>query len=108
MVRVRAPAAAPAASVRAFAVTQRGHGDADRPEAGYRPEDFAADVAAFMDALALEAAVVVGHSGAGFSAQRFALDHPSRALGLVLIATPYSLRGKPGFLETVAVCLAAH
>lgn len=86
-------------SVRAFAVTQRGHGDADRPEGGYRPEDFAADVAAFMDALALEAAVVVGHSGAGFWAQRFALDHPSRALGLVLIATPYSLRGKPGFLE---------
>jgi non-heme chloroperoxidase len=86
-------------SVRAFAPTQRGHGDADRPKDGYRPEDFAGDVAAFMDALALEAAVVVGHSGAGFSAQRFALDHPNRALGLVLIATPYSLRGKPGFLE---------
>lgn len=53
------------ASLRAFAVSQRGHGDADRPEAGYRPQDFADDVVAFMDAVGLEAAVLAGHSGAG-------------------------------------------
>ena len=29
------------ASIRAFALTQRGHGDADRPAAGYGPHDFA-------------------------------------------------------------------
>jgi pimeloyl-ACP methyl ester carboxylesterase len=33
-------------SPHAFAVTQRGHGDADRPAVGYRPEDHAAAVAA--------------------------------------------------------------
>lgn len=53
------------ASVRAFAISQRGHGDADRPERGYRPEAFAGDVVAFMDAVGLEAAVLAGHSGAG-------------------------------------------
>jgi len=40
-------------TLHAFAVTQRGHGDADRPAAGYRPEDHGADVAAFMDAVGL-------------------------------------------------------
>ena len=32
-------------SVHAYAYTQRGHGDASRPMTGYRPRDFAADVA---------------------------------------------------------------
>ena len=32
-------------SIHAFALTQRGHGDADRPATGYRARDFAADVA---------------------------------------------------------------
>ena len=38
------------ASIRAFALSQRGHGDSDRPMSGYHPRDFAADVVAFMDA----------------------------------------------------------
>src|SRR4051812_47128348 len=49
-------------SIRAFALTQRGHGDADRPEAGYAPSDFAGDVAQFAEALGLGPVVVVGHS----------------------------------------------
>ncbi len=73
------------ASVHAFALTQRGHGDADRPLTGYGPEDHAEDVRAFMDAIGLDAAVVVGHSGGSYTAQRFALDYPERTLGLVLI-----------------------
>ena len=49
-------------SVHAFAISQRGHGDADRPAEGFRFEDLAGDVAAFMDALNIGQAVVVGHS----------------------------------------------
>jgi non-heme chloroperoxidase len=71
--------------VRAFAISQRGHGDADRPETGYRPEDFARDVATFMDALELRSAVIVGHSMGGSVAQRFAIDYPERVAGLVLV-----------------------
>jgi non-heme chloroperoxidase len=83
------------AFVHAFALTQRGHGDADRPQEGYRPADFAADVAAFMDAVGLEAAVIAGQSSGGYTAQRFAIDHPDRTLGLVLIGTPRDFRDKP-------------
>lgn len=83
------------ASVRAFALTLRGHGDASRPAQGYRSRDFAADLAAFMDALNLEAAVIAGGSSGGLVAQRFAIDHPERTLGLVLIGSPLTLRDKP-------------
>jgi non-heme chloroperoxidase len=88
-------------SIHAYAVTQRGHGDADRPASGYRLEDFSADVSEFMDAVGLEAAVLVGSSSGGFVAQRFAVDHPERTLGLVLIGTPRSLRERPPFLDAV-------
>ena len=86
-------------SIHAFAPTQRGHGDAGRPEMGYHPRDFAADLAAFMDALHFQAAVVVGASSGGFVARRFAIDHPGRTLGLVFLGSPASLRDKPGVLE---------
>lgn len=83
-------------SVHAFAPSQRGHGDADKPASGYRVEDLAADLAAFMDAVALRKAVLVASSSASFIAQRFAADHPERTLGLVLIGVPWSLQDKAG------------
>jgi non-heme chloroperoxidase len=87
------------ASIHAYALTQRGHGDASRPARGYQSRDFAADLAAFMDALHIEAAVIVGGSSGGFIARRFAIDHPGRTLGLVLLGSPATLRDKPGVLE---------
>jgi pimeloyl-ACP methyl ester carboxylesterase len=72
----------------AFALTLRGHGDAGRPSSGYRVEDFAGDVAAFLDAQGLEAAVLVGHSLGSLVAQRCAIDRPERVRGLVLAAFP--------------------
>jgi non-heme chloroperoxidase len=92
-------------SIHAFAVTQRGHGDADRPASGYGVDEFTADLAAFLDAVGLEAAVIVASSSAGFTARRFAADHPRRTLGIVLVGAPYSLRDKPAvseFLEAVS------
>lgn len=85
-------------SLHVFALTQRGHGDASRPAKGYRPGDFAADLAAFLDALDLETAVIAGGSSGGFVARRFAIDHPERTLGLVLLGSPAILRDKPGVL----------
>jgi non-heme chloroperoxidase len=86
-------------SIHAFALTQRGHGDASRPARGYHPRDFAVDLAAFMDQIQLEAAVLVGGSSGGFVARRFAIDHPERTLGLVFLGSPASLSDKPGVLE---------
>lgn len=83
------------ASVHAFAISQRGHGDSDRPATGYHPRDFAADIAHFMDAFNLERAVIVGHSMGSTIARRFALDHPERTLGLVLIGSFFAFRGNP-------------
>ena len=70
-----------------MALTQRGHGDSDKPAGGYRPADFAADVAAFMDVMEIERAVLVGHSMGSVNAMRFAIDHPSRVAGLLLAGT---------------------
>jgi pimeloyl-ACP methyl ester carboxylesterase len=79
-------------SVRAVAVSQRGHGESDKPETGYGVEDFATDVVSLLDALAIERAVVAGHSGSCLVARRVALDHPSRVAGLILEASPTTLR----------------
>src|SRR5262245_29880341 len=35
-------------SIHAFAISQRGHGDSERPTQNYSPDDFAADIAAFI------------------------------------------------------------
>lgn len=82
-------------SIRAFALTLRGHGDSSRPEVGYRFQDYAADVAAFMDVLHVEAAIILGHSLGSSVAQRFALAHPERTLGLVLVGAFASLPKSP-------------
>jgi non-heme chloroperoxidase len=87
------------ASIRAFALSQRGHGDSGRPTSGYHPRDFAADVVAFMDAFNLKQAVIAGHSMGSHIAQRFALDYPERILGLVLIGSFFSFQGNQCVME---------
>lgn len=76
----------------ALALTQRGHGDSDKPQCCYTLDDFAADVDAFMDAVGIEEATLVGMSGGSFIAQRVALDHPRRVCRLVLISSAVTLQ----------------
>jgi len=85
--------------VRAFAVALRGHGDAARPADGYRPRAFAADIARFMELLGIGAAVVAGHSMGSTIAQRFAVDHPERTLGLALLGSLGSWHRNPSVVE---------
>jgi pimeloyl-ACP methyl ester carboxylesterase len=80
-------------SLGVVAVSQRGHGDSDKPQTGYRVEDFASDVLPFLDALDVQQAVIVGHSGSCLVARRVALDHADRVAGLVLEASPTTLKG---------------
>ncbi|HVL56363.1 MAG TPA: alpha/beta hydrolase [Burkholderiaceae bacterium] len=90
-------------SIHAFALSMRGHGSSGHPADGYRPRDFAADVAAFMDRLSIDAAVIVGHSLGSAVAQRFAIDQPQRALGLVLVGAFASLPRNPAAHELWSV-----
>jgi pimeloyl-ACP methyl ester carboxylesterase len=88
----------------AVAVSQRGHGDSDKPESGYGVEDFAADVVPLLDALGIAQAVLAGHSGSCLVARRVALDQPDRVAGLFLESSPTTLRDDPklaGALESV-------
>jgi non-heme chloroperoxidase len=78
-------------SIRAIAVSQRGHGDSDKPATGYRVEDFAADVPRLLDALLIDQAVLAGHSASCLVARRVAIDVPGRVAGLVLEASPATL-----------------
>ena len=75
----------------AFAPDQRGHGDSDKPQCCYMTDDYAADVAAFMDAVGIEKTTLVGDSSGGLIAQRVALDYPHRVSRLVLIGSPTTL-----------------
>jgi non-heme chloroperoxidase len=68
-----------------YALDQRGHGDSSKPECCYSQTDFAGDVLAFMDALKIRKATIVGHSMGSFVAHKVAVLEPSRVERLVLI-----------------------
>ncbi|MGI8514548.1 MAG: alpha/beta fold hydrolase [Acidimicrobiia bacterium] len=80
-------------SIHVIALSLRGHGDSDKPAFGYQVEDFAADVVAFLDAVSIGSAVLAGHSGSCLVARRVAIDWPERVAGLVLEASPTTLKG---------------
>jgi pimeloyl-ACP methyl ester carboxylesterase/tetratricopeptide (TPR) repeat protein len=72
---------------RVYTLDQRGHGDSDRPVGGYAMQQFAADVVAFMDAMKINQATIVGHSMGSLVAQHVAAGAPERVKRMVLVAT---------------------
>jgi pimeloyl-ACP methyl ester carboxylesterase len=69
----------------------RGHGRSDpapHPES-YTYEDLAADLGAVLDDREIERAVLVGASMGAHTILRFALDHPDRAAGLVVVTPAF-------------------
>jgi pimeloyl-ACP methyl ester carboxylesterase len=63
----------------------RGHGESGQPADGYTPDEFVADALAVLDALAIERALLVGHSMGGTHAIRLASAHPERVERLVVV-----------------------
>lgn len=95
-------------STRVIAMSPRGHGDSEKPLGGYGVEDLALDVVAFLDALRVDRAVLVAHSGACLAARWVAINRQPRVAGLVLEASPLTLRGDPeleSFVTTVVADL---
>jgi pimeloyl-ACP methyl ester carboxylesterase len=80
---------------RVIALDQRGHGLSDKPTDGYTFDDVGGDLAALIEALALERPLIVGHSWGGNVALQFAVDRPDMVSGLVLV--------DGGFLEITAI-----
>ena len=73
-------------SLRVVALDQRGHGESEQPASGYDFPSVVADLAGFMDATGIvEPAVVVGHSWGASVVLHFAVAHPNRTAGLVLV-----------------------
>lgn len=63
-----------------------GHGRSERPATGYRVDELVADLAALLDALAIDHRVaLVGNSFGGLLALAFAAAHPQRVTTLILI-----------------------
>ncbi len=73
-------------------LSQRGFGASSGPSTG-SPQlvDFAGDVVALMDHLAIDQAVFIGQSMGGWTGVELTLAHPDRVLALVLSCTTGSL-----------------
>lgn len=72
---------------RVIVVDHRGHGRSDKPQSGYSIQEHARDVAAVMDAAAIDKAVLVGNSIGGMIAMQAALDNPDRVAGLLILSS---------------------
>lgn len=89
------------ATIHAIAMDQRGHGDSGKPKVGYSLEDVAEDMVAFLDAVGISSAVLVGSSSGGYVAQQVALSSPHRVAGLVLVGSPRDHHGRPPFADEI-------
>jgi pimeloyl-ACP methyl ester carboxylesterase len=96
MFKANAPAIA--ATHTLIAWDMRGHGASDYPQdaAEYTIDASVGDVAAILDDVGIERAVIGGHSLGGYLSLRFALEHPERTRALILIGTG------PGFRKQEA------
>lgn len=87
---------------RVIAMTARGHGRSDKPGCCYSMDHFADDVAAFMDALSVKRAILVGHSMGSAIALQTAATYPERIDGIVLIDGFADYGGNAPVAELVA------
>lgn len=62
-----------------YMIDLRGHGETDQPDTGfYSTADYAADISAFMDAMEIAKADIIGHSLGSMTAQTFELLYPEK------------------------------
>ena len=86
---------------RCLAPDQRGHGRSAGPADDYSAVAYAADAAAFVEALGLGPVALVGHSMGGLVARKVALARPDLVEKLVLVAAPLRM-DNPGVRELEA------
>ena len=90
------------AGFRVLRLDLRGHGRSSRPESGYHLSHHAADAAAVLDAVGIEAALGVGHSIGGAVLLEVAVTVPDRLTHLVLVSPVMPDRPfEPAFMENL-------
>jgi len=101
-------AVAPAVSEKTSVLTYdcRGHGRSDKPEGGYRVEQFADDLTDLLDHLGWRSAIVAGASMGGCIALAFAAVYPTRADALGLFDTTASYNAPDRWEERAAMAEA--
>jgi pimeloyl-ACP methyl ester carboxylesterase len=75
-------------SYRLVAPDLRGHGDSDKPSAGYLPRDYVGDVAALVAHEPSRPLAIVGHSLGAIIAALLAAERPELMLKVVLVDPP--------------------
>ena len=99
---------APLDGFRTITFDARGHGASDKPtDADAYGARMVDDLRALMDARDVEQAHVVGYSMGAEIALKFAVDHPSRVLSLVVAGSGWSGEAEAGTYGFVADALAA-
>src|SRR5437899_4049680 len=89
---------------------RRGTGRSASPAGNWTAADLASDLAGFLDALGIARAIVAGSSLGVVVTAQFALDHPGRALALVIGHTvPYvDAEGRAWLEEEIATARAGR
>ncbi len=83
--------------VRGYAVDLCGAGESEQASGPYTLASYAADLHTFAEAVGVRRFLLVGHSMGGGVALLYALDHPERPAGLVLVnpLAPFGTRTDP-------------
>jgi non-heme chloroperoxidase len=86
------------ASIHVYSITQRGHGNSSKPFQGYQPEDFAKDIADFIQQMGIKNPVLLGHSMGSTVVQCFAGKYPLLTRGIILVGALADYE-KPDMIE---------
>jgi pimeloyl-ACP methyl ester carboxylesterase len=78
-----------APSTRLIAPDLRGHGESDKPSAGYLPRDYVGDIAALLAQEPSRPLAVLGHSLGAVVAAQLAAERPELVSKLILVDPPF-------------------
>ncbi|MFM1895768.1 MAG: hypothetical protein RLZZ385_842 [Pseudomonadota bacterium] len=74
-------------------MTRRGTGDSSKPDHGYDIARLSEDVVRVMDSLAIDSAILVGHSFGGEELSYLGANYPARVNGLIYLDAAYDRSG---------------
>lgn len=88
-------------TTRLVAPDLRGHGESDKPSAGYLPRDYVGDIAALLGHEPSRPLGVLGHSLGAVIAAQLAAERPELVPKLILVDPPFDPERRGDLIETV-------